>query len=165
MKPDLTGRVQERQALQKKYHDRNTKERKFNVGDQVFIREFPNGQDWLPVSVFEVRGPLTYVVMLADGRCVRRHVEHVRVRTSETDSVAQDRDEGIHPLEVSTPDEDSPPPTPNPDPPTLQRSGRTRAPPTITTVNFDVLNLRGRSVVDLQTPAANIVYSFLFRAL
>ena len=82
MKPDLTGRVQERQALQKKYHDRNTKERQFNVGDQVFIRKFPNGRDWLPGSVIEVRGPLTYVVMLADGHCVRRHVEHVRVRTS-----------------------------------------------------------------------------------
>jgi len=48
MKPDLTGRVQERQALQKKYHDHNTKERKFNVGDQVFIREFPNSRVWLP---------------------------------------------------------------------------------------------------------------------
>ena len=138
MKPDLTGRVQERQALQKKYHDRNTKERQFNVGDQVFIREFPNGRDWLPGSVIEVRGPLTYVVMLADGRCVRRHVEHVRVRTSETDSVAQDHDEEIPPLEVSTFDEDSPPPAPNPDPPTLRRYGRTWAPRTITTVNFEV---------------------------
>jgi len=67
--------------------------------------------------------------MLADGRCVRRHVEHVHVRTSETGSVAQDHDEGIPLLEVSTPNEDSPPPTPNPDPPTLRHSGRTRAPP------------------------------------
>ena len=137
MKPDLTGRVQERQALQKKYHDRNTKERNFNVGDQVFIRKFPNGRDWLPGSVIEVRGPLTYVVMLADGRCVRRHV---CVRTSETDSVAQDHDEGIPPLEVSTPDEDSPPPTPTLIQ-TLLLSDVLVAPEhlrTITTVNLEV---------------------------
>ena len=54
------------------------------VGDAVYIKEFPSGKDWVPAVVSSVRGPLSYYVSLSDGRVVRQHVEHIRIRTCDS---------------------------------------------------------------------------------
>ena len=46
--PDITSRVQQKQASQKASHDKNAKQRSFNVGDQVYIRNFTEGGSWIP---------------------------------------------------------------------------------------------------------------------
>ena len=56
----------------------------FKEGDVVFVIDFTAGKNWLSGSVTEVHGPLPYHVTLSDGRVVRRHVEHICVRTSQT---------------------------------------------------------------------------------
>ena len=41
-------------------------------------------------TIEDVRGPLTYMVRLSDGRVLKRHVDHIRKRTSMEPSNAQD---------------------------------------------------------------------------
>ena len=71
LKPELSTKVQLKQESQKRNHDIHTKGREFQIGDQVFVKEFPSGKDWLEGTITEVRGPLTYHVTLSDGRVVR----------------------------------------------------------------------------------------------
>ena len=52
------------------------------MGDLVFVKDFPQGKKWLTGTVSAVKGPLSYHITLTDGRIVRRHVDHVRIRTS-----------------------------------------------------------------------------------
>ena len=87
LKPELSTKVQLKQESQKRNHDIHTKGREFQIGDQVFVKEFPSGKDWLEGTITEVRGPLTYHVTLSDGRVIRRHVDHLRKRTSQTSNL------------------------------------------------------------------------------
>ena len=80
--------MQGKQEALKKNHDIHAKSREFNVGDLVFVKDFPSGKTWLSGSVSEVRGPLSYYVTLLDGRVVRRHVDHIRSRSSQSTSTA-----------------------------------------------------------------------------
>ena len=86
LKPELATKVQGKQEAQKKSHDIHAKPREFHVGDLVFVKDFPSGKKWLSGSVSEVRGPLSYYVTLLDGRVVRRHVDHIRSRSSQSTS-------------------------------------------------------------------------------
>jgi len=83
LKPDIDLTVQNRQFQQKFYHDAHSKGRQFKVGDTVFTKNFGKGEEWLPGVIDAVRGPLTYLVRLNDGRSIKRHVDHVRTRSSE----------------------------------------------------------------------------------
>ena len=86
LKPELATKVQGKQEAQKKNHNIHAKPREFHVGDLVFVKDFPSGKTWLPGSVSEVRGPLSYYFTLLDGRVVRRHVDHIRSRSSQSAS-------------------------------------------------------------------------------
>ena len=72
MKPNLVSRVQLKQQRQQLEHGMHTKERSFEVGDTVFVQNFPpkRGTPWSPGQITSVRGPLSYVIELQDGRCV-----------------------------------------------------------------------------------------------
>ena len=58
--PDLASRVHIRQEAQKNSHDRGTKEREFQVGDQVLVRNFAGGPPCLQGKVLERRGILIF---------------------------------------------------------------------------------------------------------
>ena len=62
VKPALSTRVQQKQEVQKKNHDVHAKHREFQVGDAVFVREFPSGKKWLDGTITLVNGPLSYHV-------------------------------------------------------------------------------------------------------
>ena len=70
LKPELSDKVRVKQQSQKNYHDQNTKARSFKVDDPVFVKDFPSGKGWLTGTVTDVKGPLTYLVTLSDGRIV-----------------------------------------------------------------------------------------------
>ena len=89
LKPQLSTKVQHKQDTQKKNH---YAQREFQVGDAVFVRDFPSGKQWLTGSVIEVRGPLSYHVTLSDGRIIRRHIDHIRIRTSSVTDAATESD-------------------------------------------------------------------------
>ena len=92
----------------------------------MFIKNFGNGLPWLPGEIKEIQGPVSYSVLLNDGRSFKRHVDQIRVRTVPDSS-------------VNTPDsildDCLPPPTashnvlPNAEPPPPRRSSRIRHPP------------------------------------
>jgi len=71
-------------------YDVHCKDRQFCTGDSVFVKNFGRGLEWLPGVVDLIKGPVTYVVKLTDGRVVKRHVDHIRIRTSEQSSVTHD---------------------------------------------------------------------------
>ena len=79
--PDLSTRVEAKQAAQKCNHDGHTNLRVFQIGDPVFVRNFTNGPTWISGKIKEKRGPLSYTVTLSDGRIVKKHVDQIRSRT------------------------------------------------------------------------------------
>lgn len=93
--PDVTQRVENRQHKQVAARQGSSTVRSFQVGDNVFIRDFRGpGVKWLPGEIARVTGPLSYQVTV-DAGLVRRHVDHVRLRHSE----------GITPLETTVDEE------------------------------------------------------------
>ena len=111
LKPDLTDSVQRKQQAQKKNHDIHSKLPTLVVGKKFYIKDFPSGKDWIAGEVSEQKGPLTYYVKLPDGRVVRRHIDAIRIRTSETTSATSSAtdDVEIPPASITSapPDTDS----------------------------------------------------------
>ena len=70
LKPSLEARVHGKQTEQKNHHDQHAKERKFSVEDLVFVCEFPSKKKWLSGKVTMVKGPVTYLIELTEGRIV-----------------------------------------------------------------------------------------------
>ena len=82
LNPNIWSKVQQRQEKQRAYHDVHTKARSFQMGEGVYVRQFPPNQreSWVAAQVCELTGPLSFKVKLSDGRVLRRHVDHVRKR-------------------------------------------------------------------------------------
>ena len=64
--PDLTQRVERMQDIQKRGSDVHTKQRNFEVGSRVFVRNFGQGDKWLQSTIVQSRPPM-YMVKLNDG--------------------------------------------------------------------------------------------------
>ena len=130
LKPAISNRVQNKQQSQKEQHDAHAKQRGFQVGDPVFVRDFPGGKRWISGSISSIEGPRSCHVALCDGRTVRRHIDHIRFRSS---AAIPDNSSGSDDLVdyPSTPAMDTvdPPVDPAPVPPILRRSTRVSVPP------------------------------------
>ena len=50
------------------------------MDEKVYVKDFPS-KKWVPGKVIEIRGPLSYLIQLSDGRVRRRHVDAVRSRS------------------------------------------------------------------------------------
>ena len=61
-------------------HDQHARQHCFSTGDQVFVCNYGQGFLWMPGVISEVRGPVSYVVTLEDGRVMRRHVDLLKSR-------------------------------------------------------------------------------------
>ena len=48
----------------------------------MFCENFSRGDRWLPGCIIQKHGPLSYVINLPDGRIIRRHHDHVIIRSS-----------------------------------------------------------------------------------
>ena len=81
VKPSIDSRVREKQSDQKRNHDKRVKQRTFEVNDPVFVRNFSGGPTWLPGTIKECKGAVSFKVQLEDNRIVRRHIDHIRRRT------------------------------------------------------------------------------------
>ena len=89
LKPNIEETVQGRQIQQQLNHDTHSKDRKFQINDTVFVENFGHGSKWLAGIIDDIRGPLTYMVRLPDGRMLKRHVYHIWNRTSMEPSKSQ----------------------------------------------------------------------------
>ena len=113
---------------QKKYHDCHSRHSIFEVGDTVFVRSLGSGgQTWLPGQIQETQGPLSYSVLLNDGRLVKRNLDYLRKRTSDvtTDSSENSGDKCLPPLPMGNDSSNVVPDAPPP----VERSSRIKRPP------------------------------------
>ena len=78
LSPDVGGRVRDRQASQKAYHDEHSHARELHVGQSVWAKNFRGGPTWVPARVSDQVGPLSFLVQLSDGGLWRRHIDHLR---------------------------------------------------------------------------------------
>ena len=62
----LSIRVLSRQADQKRLHDAHSKSREFEVGQSVLVRNLREGPKWLPGTIVEKTGPVSYRVEVSD---------------------------------------------------------------------------------------------------
>ena len=83
LKPHTAERVEERQEKQKQHHDLRSRERRFGVGDDVFVRNYHRGNKWIPGVIQQKTGPVSYRVKLANGTIRRCHQDQVRKRSVE----------------------------------------------------------------------------------
>ena len=83
--PNWAGKVAQKQAKMKSDHDKISKDRQFHVGDFVSVKNYGQyGPKWLPGTVSQVTGPVSYKVVLQDGREVRKHVDQIISRREST---------------------------------------------------------------------------------
>ena len=68
------------QERQKENHDMHTRQRSFQVGEEVYVLNHRGMPKWIPGKVTAVLGPLTLIVTLDDGTETRYHVDHVKER-------------------------------------------------------------------------------------
>ena len=75
VKADVSGRVISQQQTQKSNYDKGTHYRSFSPGEPVYARNFSQrGPQWFPGHILERDSSVTYLVKLADGRVIRRHI-------------------------------------------------------------------------------------------
>ncbi|KAL2089390.1 hypothetical protein ACEWY4_014078 [Coilia grayii] len=80
--PDFKNSVHNKQEKQKHYHDIHARARVLGEGDLVYTRNFGSGPAWVPGSITEKTGPVSYKVTLGNGQVVRRHIDQVHGRSS-----------------------------------------------------------------------------------
>ena len=78
LKPDINRRVCEKQARQKEDHDKRVIYRSFTAGEKVMVKNFRSGDNWLPATVTQQNGPLSYTVCTSDGQIWKHHVDHIK---------------------------------------------------------------------------------------
>lgn len=60
LKPHTAERIERNQRKQKEQHDLRSRERNFEVGDNVFVRNYHHGDKWLPGVIQQKTGPVSY---------------------------------------------------------------------------------------------------------
>ena len=107
LKPHTAERVEKGQRSQKSQHDQKARERKFEVGESVLVRNYrPGGEKWLSGVIEKKTGPVSLLVKLSSGQFRRCHVDQVRKRSVEAPreiSVEPDLDIPSEPI-VRTPE-------------------------------------------------------------
>ena len=56
----------------------------------MFARAYSGQNKWIPATVSEITGPVSYVVSLADDSTMRRHIDQLRPRTCKDDDISTD---------------------------------------------------------------------------
>ena len=122
LKPDQRSVVTSRQHSQKGAVDELHVPRDFLIGAEVMVRNYRQGDKWIPGVIVQKLGPLTYQVKTKGGRISKCHIDQLTQRTTPVavdpspSSAAEDVSDA-YPVGSS----DSPPidnlPTPEPGPP------------------------------------------------
>ena len=81
----LSRKVDDSQHYQKRVHDNQKPFRELREGDSVYTRDFTSSsQKWMEGIVAKVNGPLSYNIKLKDGSLVRRNIDNIKARTTDT---------------------------------------------------------------------------------
>ena len=120
LKPHTAERVENSQLRQKKQHDARARDRELKAGDKVFVRNYHQGDKWLPGMIQRKTGPVSFHVLLTDGRERRCHQDQIRLRTVEVQ--VPDRSVKLEDLVIPT--------SPEVATPTITSSNTTESSPT-----------------------------------
>ena len=80
LRPEVKDYVTTQQASQKAHHDQHSRARELCVGQRVLVRNYRPGENWIPGTVVDRRGPLSYTVRIADGQLLHRHIDQLKER-------------------------------------------------------------------------------------
>lgn len=80
LKPNLEQKVTEKQQQLKSFHDNHCRNCTFSVGEKVFTRNHQKGKKWLSGRIVSETGPVSFKVMLEDGKTIRCHQDQLRKR-------------------------------------------------------------------------------------
>ena len=93
LQPSCEKSVLERQSQQKSAHDRRSHSRAWIAGDRVLVRNHRDGPDWIPGTIIEVLGPVTYLVETDSGQKWKRHADQIKDWLSPAPRVAQETEQ------------------------------------------------------------------------
>ena len=71
----------------KQTHNRKGHERKCTPGENVYVKNFGPGLNWLIRTIIQVTGHMSYAVALQDGKECRKHTDHLRSRSADSNSM------------------------------------------------------------------------------
>ena len=80
LQPSIGQTVRQNQSRQKRDRDAHARGRIFKEGDNVYIRSFDGKNKWLPGTITNKQGPLTFRITLDDDQIVQCHIDHIRSR-------------------------------------------------------------------------------------
>lgn len=80
VRPSVKDRVKLKQEKQKDLYDRTSVCRSISINDAVYVLNFSTGPKWLSGFVTDTLGPNMLEVLLLDGKTVRRHLDHTKIR-------------------------------------------------------------------------------------
>ena len=78
VQPSLQSKVLLKQGATVDKHSGGARLYEFGVGDPVLAMNFAGGPKWLPGVLESKVGPVTFMVVLRDGRVWKRHQDHLR---------------------------------------------------------------------------------------
>ena len=84
MRPNAAERVERQQSKQVQQHNAQARERTLEAGERVFVRNYQQGERWIPGVIEEATGPVSFRVRMSDGRLRRCHQDQVRNRSVDT---------------------------------------------------------------------------------
>ena len=89
--PDLHKRVEQKQLRQEEGHTTQLRSCRLEPGDPVYARNFSSNSanPWLPGHVTQCEGTRSFRIALPDGRTIRRHLNHLRRRSTARERLAE----------------------------------------------------------------------------
>ena len=110
MIPNTKGHVTAKQADQKQQHDKHTQLLSLFPGSLEMVRDYRGPIKWIPGVVIKKCGPVTYHVEIAKGRTVKRCIDQLRLRDSNTEAplVTQEESNVLDNYQYPSPERDLP---------------------------------------------------------
>ena len=102
LKPNTAVTVEEKQLKQKRQHDARAKDQTFELGNLVFLKNFGRGRRWLRGKITKITGPVSYHVLLDDGRQRRCHQDQLRLGVIEFNPLSESDEEATS-MDLSIP--------------------------------------------------------------
>ena len=81
--PNVKQHVTDKQQRQVIDHNKSAKERSFFDGDTVYAMNWAGKPRWMRGVIQEQLGPVSYTVLLKDGRIWKRHIDHFKIALPE----------------------------------------------------------------------------------
>ena len=91
--PNVKQHVTDKQQRQVIDHNKSAKERSFFDGDTVYAMNWAGKPRWMRGVIQEQLGPVSYTVLLKDGRIWKRHSDHLKIALPEEHTMEDVQDE------------------------------------------------------------------------